>query len=134
MTKDIEYWKRLKKFYETNYIGILPNANTEMHAEEIMDGGATVYEYGEDMFDPDNIGQWISDTSMSVSREEILEFFPNFYDYYDDEIASWFMYEDLNLFKKELKQGNDTYIKIAMELKWEEMLSEIPNVRDIFLF
>ncbi len=33
-----------------------------------------------------------------------------------------------------MKSGNEEYIKYAIQLDWEMMLGEIPDVKDIFMF
>lgn len=135
MSLDNGYWERLKDYYENDYSGILPNNNTEDNVMEMNDSGATIYVMGDDVFNADVVSQWIQDTKDNLSQNEIEEYFPNIYDYDDpDEIASWYMWDDIDRFKDEIKKGNNDFVDEAVRLNWMEMLEEIPDVKDIFLF
>lgn len=137
---NIKFWKQLKEYFETEYDGIVAREEGIKFAKEIQDGDATFLSYA-DYYKTSEVVKWIRETIMYAGDEDfedlsIAEIFPNLHDYrdYADEIASYYLWQDIDKFKKEMKSGNEEYIKYAIQLDWEMMLGEIPGVKDIFMF
>jgi hypothetical protein len=142
---DDNYWEMLKKYFETEYHGIVPNEKCTMYAYEIKNGAGTIL-YDNRRFDPYDVSLWITETQelamdeasdgISVSETEMVAIFPHLFDYtnFSEEIAAFFMWEDINRFKDELKKGNAEYVKEAIRLNWRMMLEEVPAIRNVFLF
>ena len=154
---DNGYWEGLKIFFENEYNGITFNAASTEYVEELKNGEATILDDAR-RFDPKRVAKWIRLTQREAEDEvdsygttvdiygkiiqfnldetEMVRLFPHLFDYYDqiDEIAAYFMWEDINKFKEEMRKGTDKYIAEAIRLNWVMMLGEIPIIRDIFIF
>lgn len=129
------FWGGLKEYYEKEYTGIIAGKFATIYAKELEDAGASFLDLDRP-FDPDEIKTWIEDTRENFDPDEVEELFPSFFGYDNvvDEIASYFMWQDLEKFMKEIKDGNKEYTDEALRLNWEYMIEEIPNVKDVFLF
>lgn len=148
---DIDYWKKLKKFFETEYAGIVPAEKHMIYIKEIINGDATLLDY-DDNYDPGTVSDWVAATqdiafdekhslspegeSLDISETDTVAIFPHLFDYDDaiEEIAGYFLWEEINKFKEELKDGNLEYVETAVKLDWKMMFDEIPTIRDVFLF
>ena len=143
------YWQGLKEYYETDYNGVAAGKKAEEYAQEMENGEASFLQYDRP-FDPDEIKIWIDETEEGAANDydwnvrdqngqgnsELDELFPNLWNYsgYKDEIASYFMWKDLDRFKEEIKKENPEFVDEALRLEWQEMIEEIPTVKDMFLF
>lgn len=129
------FWGGLKEYYEKEYNGILAGELAIRYAKEI-DGSGASFRQSDRAFDQDEIKTWIEETEDSLTSTEIEIDFPNFYSYskYSDEIASYFMWEYLDTFRDNVSKGNKDFVEEAIRLNWEDMIEEIPNVKDLFLF
>ncbi len=153
---DHGYWEGLKNHYEKEYNGIVPRKQDIEYIEELRSGGATL-EYDDRRFDPIVVKEWVKETQQLAKEEaregsfmniygeyeekdiedtEMLKLFPHLFDYVDsyDEIAAFYMWEDIDKFKQKIMDGDVEYMKEAIRLNWEMMLELMPEVRDIFLF
>ena len=136
----IEFWESLKEYFETEYDGIVAREEGIKFAKEIQDGDATFLSYA-DYYKTSEVVKWIRETIMYADDEDsedlsITEIFPNLHDYrdYADEIASYYLWQDLNKFEEQLLSGNQEFIDVAMKLNWTYMIEKIPFVKDVFLF
>jgi hypothetical protein len=141
------YWQGLKEYYETDYNGVAAGKKATEYAQEMENGGAEFIDYDRP-FDPDEILSWIEEKmdfvdeewSINADESKTLEQFPHLYGErkgyraYVDEIASYFMWKDLDRFKEEIQKGNQEFADEAVRLEWQEMIEEIPAVKDMFLF
>lgn len=132
------YWQGLKEYYETDYNGVAAGKKAEEYAQEMEKGGAEFINFDRP-FDPEDIIFWLegSEEDLDPDRDtEFMERFPNIFSYsgYEDQIASYFMWKDLDRFKEEIKKGNQEFVDEALRLEWQEMIEEIPAVKDMFLF
>lgn len=137
---NIDFWKNLKKYFETEYDGVIATEEGIKLAKEIQDGDATVLSYG-DYYKTSEIVKWVRETIMYASDDDsedlsIAEIFPNLHDYrdYADEIASYFLWQDLNKFEEKLLDGDKDFIDMVMKLDWIYMIEKVPFVKDVFLF
>lgn len=144
------YWAGLKDYYETDYNGIAAGKHAIEFAEEMIAGKASFLSLDRD-FDPTEIGDWVSDMEdqanteanggfngefIDISETPTLQKFPrlsNYYGYFD-EIASYFMWKNLDTFREKIAAGDQDFIDEAIRLNWTEMIEEIPLVKDVFLF
>ncbi len=138
------YWKNLKKYYEEDYNGIMPGKYATGYAIEIEAGDASFLQLDRP-FDPDDVITWIEDTEQMASDDYDEEVeadneteidFPGIYSYanYHEEIAAYFLHKDLDRFRDEISKGNKEFIDEAIKLEWTEMIEEIPDVKEMFLF
>ena len=134
---NIDFWKNLKKYFETEYDGIVATEEGIKLAKEIQDGDATLLAYDE-YYKTSEVVKWVRGTIMYADDEDlsIAENFPNLHDYrdYADEIASYYLWQDLNKFEEQLLVGDKEFIDVAMKLNWVYMIEKIPFVKDVFLF
>lgn len=152
MNKNTVYWEKIKNHYENKYDGIYPGKKADKYALEIKNGLEKIggdyalaiddlYNYNKlvDVFE--QLRDRANDEAngeefIDISETETYKLFPSISDYYkfSDEISAYFMFEKLKEFEYEITNGNQEYVNIALDLKWEYMLEKIPDLANIFLF
>ena len=126
---NVKFWYDLKKYYENDYDGKVADKTGEKYAKEMSQGGAT-FITGGNAYSPFEVDEWIKDTLKYLDEadgdeiEETESLFPNIhdYEYYYDHIASYFLHQFLKEFGDAMVIGEDKYAKVAVELKWTEMI------------
>jgi len=138
------YWKNLKEYYETEYDGLAPGKYATQYAQEMERGEADVLST-DDYYTPEAIEYWIEDTMDKIADDEnpdieynneTINDFPNIEEYqgYEDQIAAYFLLRDLDDFVQELKKNNKDYVEEAIRLNWIDMLEQVPEISDLFIF
>jgi hypothetical protein len=150
-----EYWKKVKDFYETKYNSKYDPAHEALKIiDEMREGDAELLGWN-DKYNVERVLEWIIQTQNDADNEvqqykgngglininlinindtKVLKRFPNLFTYirWDREIANFFLLSEIKRFETEILSNNKNFNKIALELKWMEMIKKNSQIENIF--
>lgn len=138
------YWEQFKEYYDT-FVFLHGEheirESTMKCIDEIIAAKATFLSLDRP-YDHNEIFDWVLSIEEMIEHDETVgstrtvSKYPSISEYSKEsvEIGRYFFNQDIELFKNKIISGDKEFIDEAVRLKWDEMLSFNPLLKDVFYF